>query len=128
MTAGIRRGHVWRAGVHGTLAASLLAASAGAAPPTSLLPPVMAPPKPARPAANPQSAPAAEPVPSAQPVPIAAPAAPPPVVVPRLSEAQARQLAELLAQNAVAQGLQEKETPLSPALSNEDLVRAAVDQ
>ena len=38
------------------------------------------------------------------------------------------QLATLLAQNAVAQGLQEHESPLPATLSNEALVRAAVDQ
>ena len=38
------------------------------------------------------------------------------------------QLADLLAQNAVAQGLRETETPLPATLSNDALVRAALDQ
>ncbi len=61
-------------------------------------------------------------------LPILAPPAPPSVALPVLSDAQAQQLAVLLAQNAVAQGLQEKESPLPASLSNQALVRAALDQ
>ncbi len=128
MTAGIRRGQVWCTGVHGALAASLLAASAGAVPPTSLLPPVMEPGKPAKLVPATRPAPAAQPAATAQPVPLVAAPAPSPVALPRLTDVQARQLASLLAQNAVVQGLQEKESPPPAILSNDALVRAALDQ
>ena len=126
MAASVRRGQLWRIGVHCALVGALLSASALAAPPTSLLPPVMEPAKAARPAAA--TTPVDQAAPTGQPVPIAAPPAPPPVVLPQLTDVQARQLATLLAQNAVDQGLQEKESPLPATLSNEALVRAAVDQ
>ena len=113
MTAKLGRGHVWRAGVHGTLAAALFAASATAAPPTQLLPPAMSAPAPPAPARS---------------VPTIVPPAPAPITLPVLSDAQAQQLAGLLAKNAVAQGLQETETPLPVTLSSEALVRAAMDQ
>jgi murein L,D-transpeptidase YcbB/YkuD len=129
--------HVWRGGTQLALAASLLAVSVRAAPPTSLLPPVMQPARSARPA---PTAPTAESVPIApselvdQPGPtLVLPTSPPapaaaPVALPVLSDAQARQLADLLAKNAVAQGLRETETPLPATLSNDALVRTALDQ
>jgi hypothetical protein len=121
MAAKSGRGHVWRGGVQGALAAALLATSVGAAP-ISLLPPVMTPAKPARPAAP------AQPVPDASPMQTSGTPAPSPVALPVLSDVQAQQLAVLLARNAVAQGLQETETPLPATLSNDALVRAALDQ
>jgi murein L,D-transpeptidase YcbB/YkuD len=101
----------------------LLAPSVGAAAPISLLPPVMTPTKPAKPA---RPAAPAQPVPDASPMQTIVP--PSPVALPVLSDVQAQQLAGLLAKNAVAQGLQESETPLPATLSNDALVRAALDQ
>ena len=94
-----------------TLAASLLAAStAGAqtlpAPlstPQSILPPSVAP--------------------QAVEVPVPAPAVP----LPRISDAQARQLADLIARDAVAQGLQETAGAAPSASDHEALIRRALD-
>ncbi|WP_176473007.1 L,D-transpeptidase family protein [Sphingomonas lenta] len=66
-------------------------------------------------------APAAAPVPQAVPVPVA------PVALPRLSPAQAKQLAQLLAKDAVAQGLQVEATDRFASLQGDALVRAALD-
>ncbi|VVT08491.1 Peptidoglycan-binding protein [Sphingomonas sp. EC-HK361] len=58
------------------------------------------------------------------PAPVAIPA---PVVLPQLSEAQHAQLADLIAKNAVTQGLRERARPAQVDLDNDGLVRAALD-
>lgn len=51
----------------------------------------------------------------------------PAAVLPQINDAQARQLAGLLARDAVAQGLQATATPAAAPLDREALVRAALD-
>ncbi|HVF95325.1 MAG TPA: L,D-transpeptidase family protein [Sphingomonas sp.] len=98
------------------LLASLLAASAAGAqttpgalpPPQSILPE--------------QSVPTVQAVPPAvAPIPIV------PVVLPQISDAQARQLADLLARDAIAQGLQESPATRPLAGDHDAIVRAALD-
>ncbi len=65
------------------------------------------------------------------PLPAATPQAvqllPPPVPLPLLTDVQTRQLADLIAADAIAQGLQESPTPRLAVLSGDALVRAALD-
>jgi murein L,D-transpeptidase YcbB/YkuD len=113
MTAEFGRGAILRfrrGSARIALSTLLLPPAVAAAQPIQLLPPAMSP---------------AE---AASPVPIPVVPAPPPVALPRLSDAQARQLAGLLASNAATQGLQESVTPLPAGLSNDALARAALDQ
>jgi murein L,D-transpeptidase YcbB/YkuD len=66
-------------------------------------------------------------VPAPAVAPVAEPRLAPPVALPRLSEAQARQLADLLAADALTQGLREDAAPQPAILDNDALVRAALD-